>query len=91
MDFVAKTVDGGQLGPKCRPPSITWAAKASTTTWSPSTRQSLIVYVGGSFNGTDANGNFINQVLETTDGGADLDGHHRRRGRQRRRTPTTTP
>ena len=29
----------------------------------------MIAYVGGPFNGTDANDNFINQVLETTNGG----------------------
>ena len=70
LAFVAKTVNGG----------TTWATASPGVNYmggqgfydqavAIDPANPLIAYVGGAFNGTDANGNFTNQVLETQNGG----------------------
>ena len=70
LDFVATTTDGGTTWAGISPGVDYLNGQGSydqTVAIDPTNPK--VAYVGGAFNNTDANGNFINQVLETTDGG----------------------
>jgi photosystem II stability/assembly factor-like uncharacterized protein len=71
LDFVGKTTDGGTTWTKVSPGVDylnTQEFYDQAVAIDPA--NPMIAYVGGQFNGTDSNGNFTNQVLETRDGGA---------------------
>jgi hypothetical protein len=70
MDFVAKTTDGGTTWTNVSP-GVNYVGGQgfydNVVAVDPTNAQ--VAYVAGSFNGTDGAGNFVNQILETTNGG----------------------
>jgi photosystem II stability/assembly factor-like uncharacterized protein len=70
QDFVGKTTDGGTTWSKVSPSLDIFNGQGFydvVVAVSPSDANTA--FIGGAFNGTDSNGNFTNQVLETTNGG----------------------
>ena len=70
MNFVAKTVDGGATWTKVSP-GVNYVGGQGfyDNVVAVDPTNPMIAYVAGSFNGIDNNDNFVNQILETTDGG----------------------
>jgi hypothetical protein len=71
MNFVAKTVDGGANWTKVSP-GVNYVGGQGfyDNVVAVDPTNPMIAYVAGSFNGLDNSNNFVNQILETTDGGA---------------------